>query len=108
VALMRTVPHVLSWQPVECTQHLRVYTDIRLHGSAVEKSFFFLISTFLYRFLCAELKEIIKSSITYHFFHKTNFPFQGLFIYIHTYWTINTVNGTEELRADTGPKTMAQ
>jgi hypothetical protein len=50
----------------------------------------FKIFTFLYRFLCDELKKTIKTFYHVPFFHKTNFLFQGLLFYIHTYWTINT------------------
>jgi hypothetical protein len=73
----------------------------------------FKISTFLHRVLCAELKKIIKNSITYHFFTKHIFHFKvyifirfgPLILYqdiprIH----ISCVNGTAELRANTGPK----
>jgi hypothetical protein len=76
----------------------------------------FKISTFLHRVLCAEFK---KNSITYHFFTKQIFHFKVYsFIFIRIgplilhqdipRIYISCVNGTAELRANTGPKTMAQ
>jgi hypothetical protein len=56
--------------------------------------------------LCAELK---KSKI-YHvpFFHKTIFSFQGLFIYIHTYWTINTTLKTGFIQCERDSRAKSQ
>jgi hypothetical protein len=69
-----------------------------IYSTGLQQKIVFKISTFLYRFLCAELKTNNQKILSRTIFFKTNFSFQGLFIYIHMYWTINTTLKTGFIR----------